>query len=138
VLAISRRLFFSVATLVLLSASSGRGATAPEQPNHKPQDVFDGMRQSFRSDRAQGLHVRYQFELSGPNGGLWWIEVNDGKAKMGRGHIAQPHVTFIATDEDWVAISNGKLNGTWAFMTGRLKVHGSQWLARKLDVMFPS
>ena len=96
------------------------------------------MHQSFRRDRAKGLHIRYQFELSGPNGGLWWIEVNDVKSKMGRGRIAQPHVTFIASDEDWVALANGKLNGTWAFMTGRLKVQGSQWLARKLDVMFPS
>ena len=137
-LGISGRIVSILALLGLLSAGLTNGATVGEQPNHKPQDVFDGMRQSFRPDRAQGLHVRYQFELSGPNGGLWWIEVNDGKAKMGRGRVAQPHVTFIASDEDWVAISNGKLNGTWAFMTGRLKVHGSQWLARKLDVMFPS
>lgn len=136
--AIRKKLLFLVASLFCLSAGLSSGAIAAERLNHKPQDVFEGMRQSFRPDRAQGLHIRYQFELSGPNGGEWWIEVNDGKSKMGRGRIAQPHVTFIASDEDWVALSNGKLNGTWAFMSGRLKVHGSQWLARKLDVMFPS
>jgi len=138
VFALPKKLLLVMVSALLLSAGWSSGAPAGERLNHKPQDVFDGMKQSFRPDRAQGLHIRYQFELSGPNGGEWWIEVNDGKEKMGRGRIAQPHVTFIASDQDWVALSNGRLNGTWAFMTGRLKVHGSQWLARKLDEIFPS
>ncbi|MEP6603650.1 MAG: SCP2 sterol-binding domain-containing protein [Spartobacteria bacterium] len=95
------------------------------------------MRQCFRVDKAKGVDVRYQFELSGPNGGEWFIEVRDGKAKIDKGKIDNPDVTFIASDKDWVALSNGKLNGTWAFVTGRLKIHGPQNLARKLDEMFP-
>ena len=113
------------------------GATSSESDNRVPQDVFDGMKQSFRSEKAKGVHIRYQWELSGPNGGQWWIEVNDGKCKMGRGRIDNPDVTFISSDKSWVAMSNGQLKGSWAFMTGRLKVRGSQSLARKLDEMFP-
>jgi putative sterol carrier protein len=112
-------------------------AIASEQPNSTPQDVFDGMKQSFRADKAKGVHARYQWQLSGPNGGDWWIDVNDGTFKMGRGKIDNPGVTFITSDKDWVAMSNGKLKGTWAFVTGRLKVRGSQSLARKLDEIFP-
>jgi len=56
---------------------------------------------------------------------------------MGRGKIDNPSVTFITSDEDWVGMSNGKLKGTWAFMTGRLKVRGSQAVARKLNEIFP-
>ena len=37
------------------------------------------------------------------NGGEWWIDVNDGKYKMGKGKIDNPNVTFIASDKDWVA-----------------------------------
>ena len=95
------------------------------------------MRQSFRADKAKGLHVRYQWQLSGPNGGEWWIEVNDGTFKMGRGKIPNPNVTFIASDKTWVALSNGTLRGTWAFVTGRLKVRGDQGVARKLNEIFP-
>jgi putative sterol carrier protein len=102
-----------------------------------PQQVFDGMHQSFVPDRARGVHVRYQFDLSGPKGGLWWIEVNDGKCKFGRGRIKDPTVIFITSDQDWVALSNGKLPGFWAFLRGRLKIRGDQKLARKLDEMFP-
>jgi putative sterol carrier protein len=110
--------------------SSGAGNVAP-------QKVFDDMRESFRPDRAKHVHARYQFDLSGPQGGEWWIEIKDGKFTMGRGLIENPNVTFIASDKDWVALSNGTLSGTWATLTGRLKVRGNQWLARKLGEMCP-
>ena len=42
-----------------------------------------------------------------------------------------------AKDKDWVAISHDQLSGTWAYLTGRLKVRGDQGLARKLDEIFP-
>jgi putative sterol carrier protein len=124
------------ALAVALALDVTRGASN-EPDNTTPQQVFDGMRQSFRADKAQGVHARYQWELSGPNGGQWWIDVNDGKFQMGRGKIDSPNVTFITSDNDWVAMSNGKLKGTWAYMTGRLKVRGPQSLARKLDEIFP-
>ena len=47
------------------------------------------MRHSFRAEKAKGLHVRYQFNLKGPNGGNWFIDVNDGKFKMNRGNIVK-------------------------------------------------
>jgi len=102
-----------------------------------PQEVFGSMRSSFQPAKAKGVHARYQWELSGPQGGQWWIDVNDGTYKMGKGKIDNPSVTFITSDADWVAMSNGKLKGTWAFMTGRLKVRGSQAVARKLNEIFP-
>src|SRR6266540_6402902 len=52
-----------------------------------PQQVFDSMRESFKADKARGVHARYQWELSGPQGGEWWIDVNDGTYKMGRGRL---------------------------------------------------
>jgi len=102
-----------------------------------PQEVFDGMRQSFQPNKAKGVHARYQWELSGPQGGQWWIDVDDGKYKMGKGKISNPNVTFVAKDKDWVAVSNGQLGGTWAYMTGRLKIRGDQGLAKKLGQIFP-
>jgi putative sterol carrier protein len=122
----------TIAILAMFGSSALRA-----EDNSTPQQVFDGMRQSFQADKAKGVHAKYQWQLSGPNGGEWWIDVNDGTFKMGRGKIDNPTVTFITSDNDWVAMSNGKLKGTWAFMTGRLKVHGPQSVARKLDEIFP-
>jgi len=134
-----QRTRFYLATVVISMAASLTvgNAASNEADASTPQQVFDSMRGSFKADKAKGVHARYQWELSGPNGGEWWIDVNDGTYKMGKGKIDNPSVTFITSDADWVAMSNGKLKGTWAYVTGRLKVRGSQAVARKLDEIFP-
>ena len=130
-------LTLTIATLITAIGLGSASAASKDSSSSTPQQVFDGMRQSFQAQKAKGVHARYQWELSGPNGGEWWIDVNDGSYKMGKGKIDNPSVTFITSDADWVAMSNGKLKGTWAFMTGRLKVRGSQAVARKLNEIFP-
>ena len=126
----------TVTIFVAVALSAGTAASNAGEAS-TPQQVFDGMREIFKSDKAKAVHARYQWELSGPQGGEWWIDVNDGTFKMGKGKIGNPTVTFITSDKDWVAMSNGKLKGTWAYMTGRLKVRGPQSVARKLDEIFP-
>jgi putative sterol carrier protein len=126
-----------IATIITVIGLGAASAASTEPSSSTPQQVCDGMRQSFQAQMAKGVHARYQWELSGPNGGEWWIDVNDGTYKMGKGKIDNPSVMFITSDADWVAMSNGKLKGTWAFMTGRLKVRGSQAVARKLNEIFP-
>jgi putative sterol carrier protein len=147
-----RKLFRSQQTILFLSMKLNRyfclmlvstsmlsvPTMAAEKGNDTtPQQVFDGMRRSFQTQKAKGVHARYQWDLSGPTGGQWWIDVEDGKFNMGRGKIDNPSVTFVASDKTWVALSNGTLGGKWAFFTGRLKIRGSQALARKLDEIFP-
>ena len=126
-----------IATIITIIGLGAASAASKEPSSSTPQDVFDAMRGSFQPAKAKGVQARYQWDLSGPHGGEWWIEVNDGTYKMGKGKIDNPSVTFITSDADWVAMSNGKLKGTWAFMTGRLKVRGSQAVARKLNEIFP-
>jgi putative sterol carrier protein len=131
--------YFSLAiSAIVMAVCLGAASAASKEPsNSTPQQVFDGMRQSFRANKAKGVHARYQWDLSGPNGGQWWIDVNDGAYKMGKGKIDNPNVTFVATDKDWVAVCSGQLGGTWAYLTGRLKVRGDQGVARKLGEIFP-
>ena len=127
-----RRIF-----LFAMAICAGAAITLADRAESTPQDVFDAMRGSFQPAKAKGVHVRYQWDLSGPHGGEWWIEVNAGTYTMGKGKIPNPNVTFIATDKDWVAICHDQLSGTWAYLTGRLKVRGDQKVARKLGEMFP-
>ena len=131
------RFFFTIATTVLTLGAGAVDAASNESKSSTPQDVFDKMRESFRADKAKGVHARYQWQLSGPQGGEWWIEVHDGTFKMGKGKIDNPDVTFVASDKTWVALSNGTLGGTWAYLTGRLKIRGDKGLAKKLGEIFP-
>jgi putative sterol carrier protein len=112
-------------------------AAAASHVDSTPQEVFESMRGSFQPAKAKGVHARYQWDLSGPNGGQWWIDVEDGAYKMGKGKIDNPNVTFVAKDKDWVAVSNHQMGGTWAYLTGRLKIRGDQTVARKLGEIFP-
>src|SRR5438874_13751903 len=129
------RLFWPIAVVAVVNCL---GAVTVAGAGHQtPQEVLDGMRGSFQPAKAKGVHASYQWDLSGPHGGEWWIEVNDGTYKMGTGKIANPSVTFTAKDKDWVAICNDQLSGMWGYLTGRLKVRGDQNVARKLGEIFP-
>jgi putative sterol carrier protein len=129
--------FVSIGRLAATICLCAATAAAASHVDSTPQEVFDGMRGSFQAAKAKGVHARYQWDLSGPNGGQWWIDVNDGTYKMGKGQIDHPNVTFRSSDKDWVAICHDQLSGTWAYFTGRLKVSGDQTVARKLGEMFP-
>ena len=130
-------LTLTIATIITAIGLGAASAASKESSSSTPQQVFNGMRQSFQAQKAKGVHARYQWELSGPNGGEWWIDVNDGTYTMGKGKIGNPSVTFVTSDKNWVALSNGTLGGKWAFFTGRLKIRGDQNVARKLDEIFP-
>ncbi len=131
------RLFWPMAVVAVVVCLGAVTVVAAGHQESTPQEVFDAMRGSFQPAKAKGVHARYQWDLSGPNGGEWWIDVNDGNYKMGKGKIPNPNVTFVAKDKDWVAICNDQISGTWAYLTGRLKVRGDQNVARKLGEIFP-
>jgi putative sterol carrier protein len=120
----------------LLFAAPGFAATEKTHYAH-PQEVFDAMRKAFVPERSKGLRASYQWHLSGAEGGDWFVIVNDGRCRIGKGVVANPDVTFLCSAGDWVALSNGTLSGIWAHLTGRLKVRGPHSLARKLEEMFP-
>jgi putative sterol carrier protein len=141
-----RRILYSLLLLMMplpLRASrpdhgtpTAGGADYERDPT-SPDEVFAQMQHSFRSDRARGQHLRYQFNFGDPQGGQWWIEINDGAYTMGKGTIQHPDVTFSCTGADWVRLSIGSLGGLQAVFTGRLKVSGNQFTAHKLDEIFP-
>jgi len=135
----------SVAILALALPLMGKSAdpappAAPDSDqltdNSTPADVFESMRRNFNAAASKGVHAHYQFNLSGPFGGAWWIIVSDGEFTMGKGSTENPDVTMTSTDRDWVMLATGSLSGIRAFLTGRLKVTGDQSLARKLGAIF--
>ena len=125
------------AALAIASPCQAHDGVASRQHNSTPQQALDKRQDAFQADKAKGVHASYQWELSGPSGGDWWLIVNDGTYKMGKGKIHNPNVTFVASDEDWVAMSNKTLNVSWAYLTGRLKIQGSHRLVKELDRIFP-
>ena len=100
------------------------------------QAIFPGMVEHFAPDKAVGVAATIAFDLSGDNGGLFWIKIADGAAESGEGAVEAADMTVRAAADDWHAVASGALNPMQAFMTGKLKIQGDMGLAMKMQTMF--
>jgi putative sterol carrier protein len=98
--------------------------------------IFPTMAQNFLAAKAEGVNATIQFNLSGENGGQFWLRIADGACEAGQGIADNPKMTLEANAEDWLNVSTGKTNAMQAFMSGKIKIKGDMGLAMKLQNMF--
>ena len=98
--------------------------------------IFPAMVERLVPEKAAGLNATILFDLSGENGGQYWIRVADGSAETGVGAVDDPNMTLKAAADDWFAITTGEMNAMQAFMTGKVKILGDMGLAMKMQTMF--
>ncbi len=98
--------------------------------------IFPELVAHFNPQKAQGVEARIQFELSGDNGGSWWLNINQGEVTTGEGRIDSPQMTIKAKADDYAAMAQGSLNPMQAFMSGRVKVQGDMGMAMRFMTMF--
>jgi putative sterol carrier protein len=100
-------------------------------------EVFENLCTVFLPDKAQGDKATFQFDLSGEDGGKYWVKIENGTCQTGEGESPDKvDMTLLTTGADWLAISNGTLNPMSAFMAGKVKVQGNMGLAMKLQSWF--
>lgn len=100
-----------------------------------PKEIFAEMSASFQADpnKVEGVNAVYQFKITGDDGGDWYADTTGDAPNIGEGDHDNPNVTITCSDQDFVDIKSGKLNGQMAFMTGKLKIAGDMGLAMKLQ-----
>ena len=98
--------------------------------------LFPGMVARLIPGKADGIDATILFDLSGDNGGRFWIKLADGAAESGEGDVEQPAMTLKARADDCFAVLTGQMNPMQAFMTGRIKILGDMSLAMKMQTMF--
>ncbi len=99
--------------------------------------IFENLCTVFQPDKAQGDKATIQFDLSGDNGGKYWVKVDNGNCESGAGDApGTPDMTLLASGDDWLGVSNGTVNPMTAFMQGKVKVQGNMGLALKLQSWF--
>jgi putative sterol carrier protein len=99
-------------------------------------DVFKEMPNRFDASKASGVNLSIQFELSGDNGGQWFVKVADGQVDSGEGTIESPKATIRMDGNDYVAMTSGELNPMAAFMSGKVKVEGDLGSVMQLQSLF--
>jgi len=102
-----------------------------------PADQISQLEKNLRDnpEKVAGMQGVFQFDLSGENGGVWHVSLADGDGHVGEGPAENPGVTISMAADDFVALTEGKLDGTMAFMSGKLKVKGDMGLAMKLQTL---
>jgi putative sterol carrier protein len=101
-----------------------------------PDVVIEQMPQHLDVAKAGATNATVQFDLSGDNGGKWWLKIHDGTAESGKGEVENPNLTLLAAADDYVKIALGQMDGTAAFMQGKLKIKGDMGLAIKFQSLF--
>lgn len=98
-------------------------------------ELFNMMKDRLAANPAKIANFKgsYQFELTGEGGGTYHAVLDNGSYDIGEGPAASPGCTVTISAGDFVAMTQGKLNPTAAFMSGKLKIKGDMGLAMKLQ-----
>jgi putative sterol carrier protein len=98
--------------------------------------VFEGLADRFRADKAAGVDAVFQFSISGPGGGDWFVVVKDQTCTVQEGVHPSPTTTLKMADGDFLALVEGKLSAMQAFSTGRLKIEGDLMKSQLVQRLF--
>jgi len=100
-----------------------------------PKEIFEQKlpeQMKEKGDEVTKVNAIYQFDITGDNGGKWWVDTTKSGGEVGEGENADAKCTITMGDGDFMDMVDGKLNGQMAFMTGKLKIKGDMSLAMKL------
>ena len=86
------------------------------------RSIFPTMVERFKADKAGDLDTIIQFELSGDNGGTYWLKIANGQCEFGEGASGNAGMTLKASADDFLSLVKGDLNPMQAFMMGKIKV----------------
>ena len=98
-----------------------------------PKEFFDTVLPSrFKPDKAKGIDVTAQVNLTGPSGGDWTVVIREQKIDIRNGNHPSPKLIIGMKDADFVDLVNDKLSSQKAFFTGKIKFKGDIAVALKL------
>jgi putative sterol carrier protein len=100
------------------------------------ESIFENLPNQFKSDQAGDYSATIQFDLSGDDGGQWYVVVSDGDAAVEKGAAADPTATIKMESGDFVDMMTGQLNPMNAFMMGKVKVEGDLNSVMKFQTFF--
>jgi putative sterol carrier protein len=98
-----------------------------------PQEFFEqALPARFKPEKAKGIDVIVQLNLSGSIPTDWVITLKDQKIQAKQGTVADPALILKATEADFLDLVNGKLSAEKAFFSGKLNFKGNLGTALKL------
>ena len=98
-----------------------------------PKEFFEKvLPRRFKPDKALGIDVTVQINITGPNGGDWVVTMKNQKLEVKEGTHPSPTLELKMAETDYMDLINGKMSGEKAFITGKLQFKGNIGLALRL------
>ncbi|KAK3090034.1 hypothetical protein FSP39_008712 [Pinctada imbricata] len=106
--------------------ASGSGGVGPDR-------VFQQIKGALNKELVSGVGGVFQFNLTGKDGGSWYVDLKNGSGSVGKGAASDPQCILTMDSEDFIKMFAGELKSTAAYMAGKLKIKGNMGLAMKLE-----
>ncbi len=93
-------------------------------PDMTPKAIFEEMmaqRLQNNPGLAKELNAVLHFQIDGPTGGTWTVDLTKDKDWIKAGAEGTPKMTIVCADQDFVKIVNKQLNAQMAAMQGKLR-----------------
>ena len=98
-----------------------------------PKDFFEkALPLRFKPEKAAGIDVVAQLNVTGLEGGSWIVAIKDQKLQVTEGTHPSPTLTLKMNENDFMDLVNGRLSAEKAFFTGRVQFKGNISVALKL------
>jgi putative sterol carrier protein len=91
----------------------------------------------FKADQAKGWDRVLQMTITGAGGGTWHFIIKNQKCEIKDGEFPAANMKVTTDVATWNAMSAGKMSGTSAFMSGKLKAQGPMADLIKTGKVFP-
>jgi putative sterol carrier protein len=101
-----------------------------------PEVIFSGLPIAFKADQAKGENIVFQWELSGENGGAWFVKIEDGAVEVKPEAHPSPNIAIQTDADTFVKMAKGEANETSLFMQGKIKIEGNPMAAMKFRKYF--
>ncbi|MFZ5642683.1 MAG: SCP2 sterol-binding domain-containing protein [Bacillota bacterium] len=86
-----------------------------------------------KAEKNKGINAVFQFDIGGDDPMSFYFKLDDGVPTYSEGAADNANVTISMAAPDFKKMAEGKLSGTMAFMTGKLKIKGDMSLATKIE-----
>ena len=103
---------------------------------HTIESLIAMIPKTLPGEQGKRADTVVQLNVTGSQAGQWTVVIKDGKVNVAKGTHPAPEMTVTADTADVLAVADGKMDPTQAFMQGKAKVQGDLSEAMELAKVF--
>jgi putative sterol carrier protein len=103
---------------------------------HTIESLIAMIPKTLPGEKGKRADTVVQLNVTGSQAGQWNVVIKGGNVNVAKGTHPSPELTVTADTADVLAVADGKLDPTQAFMQGKAKVQGDISEAMELVKVF--